>query len=65
MRALFGRLKQAEDFEVLTGERFRIETQRRDGDVGVDGEVVKIATPLECRIRPRALRVIAPPMLET
>lgn len=60
LRALAGRLQQADDVKVLTAESFRIETPRRRGMVGVDGELVRTEAPLECRIRPRALRVLAP-----
>ncbi|MEO7920159.1 MAG: diacylglycerol kinase family protein [Thermoanaerobaculia bacterium] len=60
LRALFGRLHQAEDFQMLTADSFRIETPKSHALVGLDGEVERFETPLECRIRARALRVLAP-----
>jgi diacylglycerol kinase family enzyme len=62
MRALFGRLRQANDFEVHKVKHVRIETRRRRQRmlVATDGEVSAMDMPLEYRIRPGALRVIVP-----
>jgi diacylglycerol kinase family enzyme len=60
VRALFGRLHQADDFEALTAQNIVIETRHRRLHVATDGEVTAMETPLEYRIRPRALRVIVP-----
>ena len=60
MRALFGRLHQADDFAVLTGESLRVESPHRRLLVATDGEVAAMDTPLEFRILPRALTVIVP-----
>jgi len=62
LRALFGRLDPEKDFvsvglpwaEVAT-------TWRRSLRVALDGEVKRLPTPLRYRVRPRALRVLAPP----
>lgn len=62
LRALFGRLDPEKDFvsvglpwaEVAT-------TWRRSLRVALDGEVTRLPTPLRYRVRPRALRVLAPP----
>ncbi|HET8747339.1 MAG TPA: diacylglycerol kinase family protein [Ramlibacter sp.] len=60
LRALLGRLDQAEDFEALTGEAFVIETREPRIRVATDGEVAMLETPLRYRIRPGALRVLVP-----
>ncbi|HET7400378.1 MAG TPA: diacylglycerol kinase family protein [Usitatibacter sp.] len=60
LRALFGRLHQAEDFAALTGQSLRVESTRRRLLVATDGEVTAMDTPLEFRILPRALTVVVP-----
>lgn len=60
LRTVFGRLKQANDFEEISVEEITIETRRRKILVAFDGEVDTLDTPLCYRIRPKALRVIAP-----
>lgn len=61
LRALFGRLHQAEDFVATTARRLVIETRRRRSlHVATDGEVTRMTMPLEYEIRPGALRVIVP-----
>lgn len=59
--ALIGRLEQAEEFESRCLSAFEIQTNRRSVLVARDGEVTRMRPPLKYRIRPRALRVIAPP----
>jgi diacylglycerol kinase family enzyme len=59
-RALFHRLQQAKDFDALTAQCIVVETRRRAMHVATDGEVTTLPTPLEYRIRPRALRVLVP-----
>jgi diacylglycerol kinase family enzyme len=59
-RALFHRLQQARDFDALTAESIVVETRRRALHVATDGEVCTLPTPLQYRIRPRALRVFVP-----
>jgi diacylglycerol kinase family enzyme len=61
LRALFRRLDQARDFDGLLATELRVETHRRFLHIATDGEVVLMRTPLEYRVRPRALRVIVPP----
>jgi diacylglycerol kinase family enzyme len=61
LRALFRRLEQARDFDSLLAARVVIETPKSHMRVATDGEVVVMRTPLEYRIRPRALRVLVPP----
>lgn len=60
MRALFGRLEPAVDFEQLNAGSVTIATKHRRPLVATDGEVTVMDAPLEYRIRPRALRVIVP-----
>jgi diacylglycerol kinase family enzyme len=60
LRALFGLLHQARDFEASTTRGLRIESRHRRLLVATDGEVAALETPLDYRIRPGALQVIAP-----
>ena len=60
MRALFGRLRQAKDFDVLIAKRILIKTHHQQIRVATDGEVTLMNTPLRCRIRPAVLNVIVP-----
>ena len=60
LRALFKRLDQAEDFEMVTGEGFVISTRDARIRVATDGEIAMLETPLHYRIRPAALRVMVP-----
>jgi diacylglycerol kinase family enzyme len=45
---------------VLTAEDVVIEADTAEIPVGIDGETVKVAAPVRCTIRPRALRVRVP-----
>jgi diacylglycerol kinase family enzyme len=60
LRALLGTLHQARDFEALTAHSVGIATRHRRLLVAADGEIFVMDTPLEYRIRPKALRVIVP-----
>lgn len=60
VRALFGRLAQARDFDVVLVENIEIETRHKHLRVATDGEVTMMSTPLSYRVRARALTVIAP-----
>jgi diacylglycerol kinase family enzyme len=60
-RALFGGLRDAEDFDALCTKEVFIETRRpKRLRVATDGEVTVMTTPLHYRVRPGALRVIVP-----
>lgn len=59
--AVFGRLREARDFDLLTAKEISVETRRPTARVSLDGEVVRMNTPLHYRIRPGALRVFVPP----
>jgi diacylglycerol kinase family enzyme len=60
LRALFGRLQQAKEFEAARVTRVRIESRHTRLLVATDGEVDAFDLPLEYRVRPRALQVIVP-----
>ncbi|MDT7688504.1 MAG: hypothetical protein QOE46_1263 [Acidobacteriota bacterium] len=57
--ALFGRLRQAHDFDALCAQEIWVETHRpKRLPVATDGEVTVMTTPLHYRVRPGALKVI-------
>ena len=61
LRALFGRLQQAQDFEAANVSQLQIESRRHTRLlVATDGEVAAVDMPLNFRVRPRALKVIVP-----
>ena len=60
LHALFGRLEEAHDFDVLTASDIKIDTRKKRLRVATDGEVTVMQTPLEYRIRPASLEVIIP-----
>ncbi len=59
-RALFGGLREEQDFDALCTQEVWIETKRKRLRVATDGEVTIMKTPLHYRVRPRTLRVIVP-----
>ena len=59
-RVLLGRLDQDRDFHSFMLPGVEIRTRRRSLRVSLDGEVVRMASPIRYIIRPRALRVLAP-----
>jgi len=63
LHALFGKLKEARDFDILGTTEIEIETHHRRAKrlrVATDGEVNIMQTPLRYRIRPASLRVMVP-----
>jgi diacylglycerol kinase family enzyme len=60
LRALLGRLYRGHDFEATTLKTLRIDSHHKRLLVSRDGEIEAMELPLEYRIRPRALRVVAP-----
>jgi diacylglycerol kinase family enzyme len=60
LMALFKRLDQARDFDMLTAGGFVVRTHHRNLRVATDGEVNMMQTPLDYRLRPGSLRVIVP-----
>jgi YegS/Rv2252/BmrU family lipid kinase len=61
LRALFGGLRQEKDFLALCTEEIWITTKRKRVRIALDGEVTVMEPPLHYRVRPGALRVLAPP----
>jgi diacylglycerol kinase family enzyme len=60
-RALFGGLRDEQDFDALCTKEIFIETRRpKRLRVATDGEVTVMTTPLHYRVRPGALRVLVP-----
>ena len=60
LHALFGRLAQARDFDVLLAPDIEVATRHKRLRVATDGEVTIMATPLRYRIRAGALAVMVP-----
>jgi YegS/Rv2252/BmrU family lipid kinase len=60
LRALFGGLRQEKDFIALCTKEIWIETKHKSVRVALDGEVLVVEPPLHYRVRPQALRVLAP-----
>ncbi|MEO8657059.1 MAG: diacylglycerol kinase family protein [Bryobacteraceae bacterium] len=60
LMALLGRLRQDDDFHSVCVAEAWIETRQLWVRVSLDGEVVRLATPLHYRARPGALRVLVP-----
>ncbi len=60
VRALFKRLQQARDFDMVTARNFVVRTRHKRLRVATDGEVNLMETPLQYRLRPASLRVIVP-----
>ncbi len=66
VRALFGGLKDEQDFDAMCTKEVWIETRRKRLRVATDGEVTVMNTPLHYRVLPGALNVIVPrPEAET
>jgi YegS/Rv2252/BmrU family lipid kinase len=60
-RALFGGLRDEQDFDAMCTKEIWIETRRpKRIRVATDGEVTIMATPLHYRVLPGALRVLVP-----
>jgi diacylglycerol kinase family enzyme len=61
LRALFKRLRDAQDFDAMCTKEIWIETRHpKRLRVATDGEVTIMTTPLHYRARPGALRVLVP-----
>jgi diacylglycerol kinase family enzyme len=60
-RAALGRLEQDRDFHSFMLPEAEIRTRRPSLRVSLDGEVIQMASPIRYVVRPRALRVLAPP----
>ena len=60
IRALFGRLRQARDFQVFQAQEIVVESRHRRLRVATDGEVTSMAPPLRYRVRAASLLVVRP-----
>jgi diacylglycerol kinase family enzyme len=60
VRALLFGISGENDLDVLLTKEVRIMSRRKHVKVSLDGEVARLKTPLEYRVRPGALRVIVP-----
>ncbi|HEY0386728.1 MAG TPA: diacylglycerol kinase family protein [Pyrinomonadaceae bacterium] len=60
LSALFGSLRQQDDFDAVCTTEIWVETRRAHLRVATDGEVMVMRTPLHYRVRPGALRVLVP-----
>lgn len=60
IKALLGRLDQEENFQILHKEEIIIYSTKKKLEVSIDGEVVKLETPLRYKINPSSLRLIIP-----
>jgi diacylglycerol kinase family enzyme len=58
LHALFGRLKQARDFEAIRASEIVVESRHRRLRVATDGEITLMTPPLRYRIRPADLLVV-------
>jgi YegS/Rv2252/BmrU family lipid kinase len=60
-RVLVG-IHREDDMQYIGGvTELKVDSARRRLTLGIDGETAVLETPLKFRVRPRALRVIAPP----
>ena len=64
VRAMWGGLKQARDFETLLLSTCQIDARRHHLHVAADGEVLVLSPPLNYRILPGALRVCVPQLTD-
>lgn len=60
LRSLFGRLRQARDFDMRLASEITVETPHARLPVATDGEVTWMQAPLHYRIRRGALHVLVP-----
>lgn len=60
IRCIFGKLDQQRDFITAYVDEAEISATRPKLILSADGETVRMETPLRYRIRPKALRLIAP-----
>jgi len=65
LRALFGRLREAKDFDTFQVAELSIVVKRTKISVATDGEVNVLELPLEYRIRPGGLAVVVPEAVES
>ena len=61
-KAVLGLIDPVRDVELFRVQTLEIRSRRRHLRIALDGETVEAIPPLQYRIRPRSLRVIAPAM---
>lgn len=61
LRMFFGQLEPREDFKVLCATELELALKRGWWTVAVDGERVRVRSPITLRMRRDALRVVLPP----
>jgi YegS/Rv2252/BmrU family lipid kinase len=59
-RALFGRPRASDEFDMALTPELRIDSHHRRLRISIDGEVTQLTTPLHYRVRPASLKVMAP-----
>lgn len=65
IRGIFGKLDQQRDFITAYVTEAEIGADRGMLVISADGETFRVETPLRYRIRPKALRLLSPPPMET
>jgi len=60
LRALFGRLRQARDFDAILATDIVVQSKKKHLRVATDGEVTVMTPPLHYRVRPASLVVMRP-----
>jgi diacylglycerol kinase family enzyme len=60
LRALFGKLEQAQKLHAFCAQRLQINTRRSKVSAVIDGEIVELQTPLNVEIARNALQVVRP-----
>lgn len=60
LRLAAGRMVRGEDFDLVTADRFVLETNQKVKRLAMDGEQGRARTPLELQVVPGALKVMAP-----
>jgi diacylglycerol kinase family enzyme len=60
LRLALGRADQARDFESSIAKALEIDSRHRRLTIALDGEILRLRTPLRYRTRPGALRVLVP-----
>lgn len=60
IRTIFGRLRQAKDFESINTPEIVIQTRKKRLLVAFDGEIATMRTPLHYKVIPQALKVLVP-----
>jgi diacylglycerol kinase family enzyme len=60
LRALAKRLRTGAPFAAFSADTLSVDVSRHRVSVALDGEVAMMRSPLVYRVRPRALRIIAP-----